>query len=110
MIASGEVPRPAFIKCDTEGAELKVFGGGREMLDRPDAPIILFEANVHNTGGFGFQVSDAMEFLGGLPSPRFRFYRVAGAGLPERIENFRGEHANILAVPEARRDRWAELS
>jgi FkbM family methyltransferase len=41
------IPRPDFIKCDVEGAELKVFQGASKTLDCVDAPIILFEANVH---------------------------------------------------------------
>jgi FkbM family methyltransferase len=32
--------------------------GAIEVLDRPDAPIILFEANVYNARAFGFSIAD----------------------------------------------------
>lgn len=40
LIVSGVVPQPDFIKCDVEGAELMVFRGAREALNRVDAPIV----------------------------------------------------------------------
>lgn len=54
LIAEGLQP-PDFIKCDVEGAELKVFTGARQTLDRSAAPIVLFEAGENTSKGFGLQ-------------------------------------------------------
>jgi FkbM family methyltransferase len=44
---------PDFIKCDIEGAEALVFRGARKLLDRPDAPIMLFESNAKAAARLG---------------------------------------------------------
>jgi FkbM family methyltransferase len=66
LISNGDIPLPDFIKCDIEGAELMAFKGANAALDRIDAPIILFEANIHNTRGFGFGIEDAKNYLDSL--------------------------------------------
>src|SRR5688572_19794642 len=76
LVADGTIPQPAFIKCDVEGAELLVFRGARTVLDRPDAPIILFEVNVHTAEGFGVPILAARDFLAGLSQARYRFLAV----------------------------------
>ncbi len=38
-----DLPHPAFIKRDVEGAELLVFRGAEKILNREDAPVLLFE-------------------------------------------------------------------
>jgi FkbM family methyltransferase len=69
LVARGILPLPNFIKCDVEGAEWKVFRGGRETLNRIDAPVVLFEAGPESAAGFGLTMTDAAEFLVGLPRP-----------------------------------------
>ncbi|MCA1621776.1 MAG: FkbM family methyltransferase [Acidobacteria bacterium] len=101
LVAPGELPAPDFIKCDVEGAELTVFQGGRDTLDREDAPFILFEANVHAARGFGLDISAARDFLEDLPRARYQFLEVGQAGELSPLEALNPVHSNLLAVPRA---------
>jgi FkbM family methyltransferase len=92
-----KLPQPSFIKCDVEGAELDVFQGATGVLNRPDAPIVLFEVNQHNVAGFGRGVTAAIDFLKGLQAG-YQFFEIAeedGAVSPL------GEVSctNVLAIP-----------
>jgi FkbM family methyltransferase len=110
LLSTDGIPSPDFIKCDVEGAELLTFKGGRKTLDRPDAPIILFEANINTVRGFDLNRSDAADFLGGLRQAGYQFLEVheGGALRPVRPSEF--EAQNILAVPQARSDLCPELT
>jgi FkbM family methyltransferase len=96
------VDQPSFIKCDVEGAELKVFRGGQETLDRVDAPIILFEVNPMAAQAFGFDAEEHAELLVSLTNPKYKLYSVLEEGVTEFI---RGDprYQNLLAVPLSRR-------
>lgn len=102
LIEASALPQPDFIKCDVEGAELKVFQGARRALDRADAPLILFEENLHTARGFGLDLSAARDFLLGLALPNYRFFEVKEAGelAPSEVPN--PVHANVLAVPQSK--------
>jgi FkbM family methyltransferase len=104
MVGSGEVDRPAFIKCDVEGAELRVFGGARETLDRPDAPIILYEANARSAAASGADVSAATRFLTGLASARYSIRHVQSGGRLVPVDRLdpSQDHFNLVAIPAAR--------
>jgi hypothetical protein len=95
---------PHFIKCDVEGAELKVFRGGKETLDRTDAPVILFEAGPESAGGFGFAMTDAADFLLGLPRPGYELFEVLGGGTLRHVRpaDLKPQNQNVLAVPRSR--------
>jgi FkbM family methyltransferase len=99
LVESGVIPKPDFIKCDVEGGELAVFRGGRDVLNRPDAPIILFEANVHNARGFGLSISAAKDFLESLPLPQYYFLEVGETGELTAVKTLNPVHSNLLAVP-----------
>lgn len=103
VISTEGLPHPAFIKCDVEGAELMVFRGGYNTLNRPDAPIILFEAGVDSARGFESKLSEAADFLAGLSQPGYQFLEVLEGGelRPVRPENFKPENQNVVAVPQA---------
>ena len=103
MIEDGSLPRPHFIKCDVEGGELKVFQGARNCLDAADGPVILFEANVHTSRGFGLNVSAAKVFLESLERAAFTFYSVGRDGELTPASHLHPVHSNVLAVPRARR-------
>ena len=102
LVREGIVRRPDFIKCDVEGAELSVFKGGYETLNRADAPVILFEANVNSARGFGHGTAGALEFLRDLPLPRYDFFKVSEGGAVVPIRTADEPHANILALPRER--------
>jgi FkbM family methyltransferase len=108
LVREGTIAAPDFIKCDVEGAELLVFRGGQTVLDRPDAPIVLFEVNRHTAEGFGFGVMDAKEFLENLPAPRYRFFEVRGDGTLPRIDTLK-RWSNVLAIPESKVAQFPEL-
>jgi FkbM family methyltransferase len=108
LINEGKLPQPDFIKCDVEGAELLVFQGGRGTLDRPDAPIVLFEVNKDASLGFGQGVSEAKDFLAGLELPQYEFFRVQSGGKLTRLQEA-NSFMNVLAVPRSKIQRWPEL-
>lgn len=104
LIANGKVPLPQFIKCDVEGSEWAVFRGAASILDRADAPMILYEANRQSARAMGLSVAASTELLRSMTAAAYRFHLVtAGGGLqeieqPERL-------SNILAVPQRMRER-----
>ena len=108
MVAEGTIARPDFIKCDVEGAELLVFRGARSVLDRPDAPIVLFEVNAHTSEGFGFSASAAKEFLESLPAARYHFFEPRDDGSLPRIVALT-PWCNVLAIPQAKLSRFPGL-
>ncbi len=101
LIDAGVVPQPDFIKCDVEGAELMVFRGGSNSLNRTDAPIILFEASEATARGFGFRAADTKDFLAGLALPHYRFFEVQEGGHLVSPEVFNFE-SNVLAIPQSK--------
>jgi FkbM family methyltransferase len=111
MSAEG-ISHPDFIKCDVEGAELMVFKGGRDTLNRPDAPTILFEAGVDSARGFDLGVTEAADFLASLGQPSYQFLEVLeGAALrPVRPANFKRQNQNVVAVPKAKSGLCPELA
>jgi hypothetical protein len=57
------IPRVDVMKVDIEGAELMLFRGARELLDRADAPLILYEGFGFLTRGFGYHPVEILWFL-----------------------------------------------
>jgi FkbM family methyltransferase len=57
------VPRVDVMKVDIEGAELMMFRGARELLERADAPLILYEGFGSLTRGFGYHPVEILWFL-----------------------------------------------
>lgn len=110
LIESGTIPQPSFIKCDVEGAELMVFQGGSKVLNRENAPIIMFEANVHNARGFGLMIDDAKNFLANLTLPAYSFYEIQEDGTLIQNDEVHPVHSNILAVPELRLAQTLKLT
>ncbi len=109
LVDAGELPVPDFIKCDVEGAELKVFTGAQKTLNRTDAPVILFEANIYTVKGFGTRVTAAADFLTGLKHASYKlFEQVEGGYKPLTYTD--QVHANILAVPESQLQEHAAVT
>jgi FkbM family methyltransferase len=111
LLANGRIGRPAFVKCDVEGAETMVFRGGRTLLDREDAPIILYEADTKSAAGFGQHIADATRVLASYAHADYAFYAVPKSGALQRLESpsALSHYTNLLAVPAARRDRTGQL-
>jgi FkbM family methyltransferase len=105
------IDQPRFIKCDVEGAELKVFRGGRTVLDRVDAPVLLFEMNPRAAMAFGFGPEEHAEFLLSLPTAKYRLYSVHENAISD-FSLGSPQYGNLLAVPASRRsvmDRFEVL-
>jgi FkbM family methyltransferase len=109
LVKEGVLPQPDFIKCDVEGAELLVFQGGQMTLDREDAPIILFEMNKAASGGFGYGITGAKDFLAALKSPRYEFFTVEEGGELKSLGEI-ASFMNVLAVPQSKIHLWPELT
>ena len=86
-----------------------VFRGARAGLDRPDAPIMLFEVNAHTAAGFGFGTSGAKKFLAALPVAHYHFFEVKDDGALPAITTLT-PWCNVRAIPEAKLPRFAELA
>jgi FkbM family methyltransferase len=104
---SGEIPLPDFVKIDVEGAESLVLRGGRELLNRPDAPIIFFEQWNTAAERCHCRPGDAVEILGSLAKPRFELFLVSEEGL-RRVDAGIPGKCNLLAVPLSRKPRIAD--
>jgi FkbM family methyltransferase len=104
LVRSGRLPPPRFIKCDVEGAETLVFRGARETLDRPDGPIVLYEANGLSSKAFGLPIHAATALLRELEAASFEILHVQPNGSLVPLPAFRADcdHYNLLAVPRGR--------
>lgn len=107
LVDQGTVPRPDFVKCDVEGAESLVFRGARRMLDRADAPIVMYEANEAASAAFGDSLAASTAFLTSLSRPRYSIYWVRPGGALQPLEAFPSNVSllNLVAVPAAERHR-----
>jgi FkbM family methyltransferase len=56
------IPRVDVMKVDIEGAELMMFRGARDLLEREDAPLILYESGFL-TKGFGYHPVEILWLL-----------------------------------------------
>jgi FkbM family methyltransferase len=104
LVNRGAVPRPHFVKCDVEGAELLVFKGAAETLNRRDAPIVMYEANRPAAAAFGIDASASTEFLEGLNVPRYSFYWIQPGGTLVPVDTLRADVNlfNLVAIPASR--------
>jgi FkbM family methyltransferase len=110
VIGAGEASRPDFIKCDVEGAEPSVFRGGQQTLNRPDAPVLFYEADARSARAFGNDVAEARRFVRRLHAPDYSIFWMTTHGLaPIDVPRGKHEHFDLVAVPAARMDRIANV-
>ncbi|MGB7283469.1 MAG: FkbM family methyltransferase [Candidatus Acidiferrum sp.] len=60
FVAKERIARVDVMKVDVEGAELLLFRGGKELLTRQDAPLILYEGYSWCTAGFHYHPVELM--------------------------------------------------
>ena len=88
------LPRLDLIKCDTEGSELLVFQGAKDIIER-FKPIVLTEIDANNLARYQQKPSDILDFF------RTRNYRLmvweAGAFIPVAKAEKPG---NYFFIPE----------
>lgn len=108
VVSGGGPPQPDFVKCDVEGCELRVFLGATRVLDHPNAPILLYEANSRAAMAFGNSLSAATDFLRSLGQADYTIFHVQPQGELHQLISFRPDcdHYNLVAVP---RSRWNRL-
>lgn len=77
--------------------ELLALRGGREVLCRADAPVIVLELFDVNTAGFAYQALETWDYLEGFGYRMFEFDRTGRiTGLAERPVDFSVER-NLVA-------------
>ena len=102
LFAQEIIELPNFIKCDVEGGETDCFRGASDLLDRADAPVIMFETNANTARGYNLEKSSAMDFLGSLEKPQYRFFQIEEDAALRRIKQLESVAANIIAAPKFR--------
>lgn len=110
LVETKVIPRPDFIKCDVEGAEVMVFKGGRQTLNRADAPMILFEAVEACASGFGLPRLAAVDFLSSLPLANYHFFEVRDGGELRPFNASESTFPNLVAIPQSKISQVPELS
>ena len=63
FMKANEIGQVDVMKVDVEGAELLVLAGGRRLLERNDAPVILYEGYSWCTAGFNYHPVEIMWLL-----------------------------------------------
>lgn len=101
LIAERKIAQPSFIKCDVEGAEPAVFGGAAQILNRADAPVLLFEINSAAASAFGKTSESYFQILESFENANYNFYEVTSDEL-KPVNSTQINYANILAVPAAK--------
>ena len=111
LLRDGTIRQPSFIKCDVEGAETLVFRGGRETMNRLDAPIVLYEADGLSANAFGLPISAATSVLRGFQNAGFEIFHLRNNGQLVELAAFRDDcrYYNLLAVPRTRLDEVGPL-
>jgi FkbM family methyltransferase len=92
------VARVDVMKVDIEGAELMLFRGARELLERADAPLILYEGFGFLTRGFGYHPVEILWFLESCGYSLFALNGETGA-ISELKADYRYDSMVIAAKP-----------
>jgi hypothetical protein len=101
VVSALRIPQPHFIKCDAEGAEYAVFRGAAAVLDRADAPIILYEADARSARAFGLDITCATRVLKDFSAAGYEIFWVRPSAMLRAIDvpGPECDHYNLIAVP-----------
>ena len=102
VLGCAKVAHCRLMKLDIEGAERSALAGARQLLGRPDPPVLLVEAAVQTSAGFGYTPNDILDDVASRAKYRtFIVHEASGRLTP--LVRFPPGHigANILMVPEA---------
>lgn len=92
------LPRIDVMKADIEGAELMLFRGARELLERADAPLILYEGFGFLTRGFAYHPVEILWLLESCGYSLFALNSETGA-ISELKSDYNYDSMVIAAKP-----------
>lgn len=84
FLEANAISRVDAMRVDVEGAELPVFRGAKNLLERKDAPLILYTGYGPHTKGFGYHPVETMWRLGDCGYSLFVLDRAKGDVAPRR--------------------------
>lgn len=102
-IADNNVGRLDFIKMDTEGAELKVLSGAKQLLRRENPPTWIIELNEETSASFGHSPTEVLDFIASHND--YQFYRVVrGWGQVRKMQSTSDYQNgdNAICIPKSR--------
>lgn len=99
------IARIDFIKMDTEGAEMEVLAGAKEIMSGSFPPIWLIELNEETAAAFQYAPHELIDLL--LTYHPYELYVIKGAwGKVRKMSNSKDYHHgdNLLCIPQYRSD------
>ncbi|MFN4902834.1 MAG: FkbM family methyltransferase [Ignavibacteria bacterium] len=104
------IGRIDFIKMDTEGAEMEVLAGAKQLMSGSFPPIWLIELNDETCAAFGYKPHQLIDQL--CSYHKYELYVIQGAW--GRVRNMRDSHDyehgdNLLCIPQYRSDALEQI-
>ncbi len=90
FVSQSNLPLPNFIKIDVEGAEIKVFRGGRKVIEKA-RPVIYFEVSANLWQAMGSSAEEGYEFFKELG---YELYLN-----DKKLDSLNLDWDNVLAIP-----------
>ena len=106
-----KIEKVDLIKCDVEGAELKVLEGSSNLFSLKVPPMWVFEMNEETSKAFGYSPNDILKFL--LKFHDYEFYRIKGAWgcvIPmDTIYDYENGDNVLCIVPKFHKERLLDI-
>jgi len=96
-----DVPRVDAMRVDSQGAELFLFQGARNLLERADAPLIMYDCDGFLTRGFGYHPVEILWFLESCGYALYLLNRETGA-ISELKPDYQYDSMVVAAKPGSR--------
>ncbi len=106
FLARYSIGSVSFLKCDVEGAELMALKGATNLLNSPEAPLIMFECNKETSAAFGYTPDDIFTLC--KNAGYTCFFKITDSGDLVAINLANSEEfdeINVIAAKEARADK-----